>query len=267
LHINAECLHLEFEMDNKPVRAGQPGHLLVTDFDNFGMPFIRYEIGDLGVPLSGSCTCGRSLPLMDVAAGRVSDFVLSPHDGSLVSGAIIAHDLVAEGPNVGQLQIIQDAPDHLTLRVKSTGQGQLNETQSEYLEEVIGRIFHGAMRVTFEQVNSIQREKSGKFRVCINNCLGPSATENVLCFENSYGSSKGATGCLSARVSGGLSSALADKQPVAPFSKHVLRAYSKTPENMFGWLGQSAAVPQETRVWGFAALSHQPPDLSFRIDS
>jgi tetratricopeptide (TPR) repeat protein len=47
------------------------------------------------------------------------------------------------------------------------------------------------------------------------------------CFENNYGSSKGATGCLSARVSEGLSSALADKQPVAPFSKHARRDISR----------------------------------------
>jgi tetratricopeptide (TPR) repeat protein len=63
--------------------------------------------------------------------------------------------------------------------------------------------------------------------------------------QNSYGSSKGATGCLSARVSGGLSSALADKQPVAPFSKHVLRTRKETT-SLFqrGSVGASRSTPR-----------------------
>ncbi|OHB73452.1 MAG: hypothetical protein A2V70_06775 [Planctomycetes bacterium RBG_13_63_9] len=170
LHINAECLHLEFEMHGKPVPAGEPGYLLITDFDNLGMPFIRYQIEDIGVPLAGSCRCGRSLPRMDVCAGRVSDFVRSPHDGSLVSGAILVHDLVAEGPDVGQLQVVQDAEDHLILRINRGSRGVLGATETQHVRNVIDRVFHGAMRLTIVPVQSIPREKSGKHRVFIS-CL------------------------------------------------------------------------------------------------
>ena len=33
-----------------------------------------------------------------------------------------------------------------------------------------------------------------------------------------------------------------------------------------GWLGQSEAVPQKERSWGFASLSRQPPQLSFETE-
>lgn len=175
LHINAECLHVEFEMDNKPVRPGEPGHMLITDFDNFGMPFIRYEIGDIGVPLAGQCSCGRTLPRMEMNAGRDTDFLYSPHDGSLITGSI-CHELTADGPDVGQLQIIQDAKDHLTIRVKASCLDSGDGVKTEYVKEVIDQVFRGTMRVTFEPVASISREKSGKFRVCINEWLETKGT-------------------------------------------------------------------------------------------
>ncbi|NQT13914.1 MAG: phenylacetate--CoA ligase family protein [Planctomycetes bacterium] len=167
LHVNAECLHLEFERDGRPVGAGEPGRVLVTDFENYGMPFIRYDIGDVGIPLAGSCSCGRTLPRIKMEAGRISDFLLSPHDGSLIAGTLCL-ELADYDAQAGQFQIVQDARDHLTIRVTRTRRTAFTHADTTRLEEAIQRVFHGAMRVTFEMVESISREKSGKSRVCIN---------------------------------------------------------------------------------------------------
>lgn len=171
LHVNAECLHLEFEMNGKPVGVGELGHILITDLDNYGMPFIRYHIEDMGTPLDGSCSCGRTLPRMVMGAGRVSDFLLSPFDGSLVSGSSMCHYLLAIGPDVGQLQIIQDARDHLTIRLRANKNQESTIVERRYLEDTIARIFHGTMRTTLVPVESIPHEKSGKYRFCINEYL------------------------------------------------------------------------------------------------
>ncbi len=170
LHINAECLHVEFERDGRPVDSGEAGSLLITDFENYGMPFIRYEIGDMGVPLAGQCPCGKTLPRMAMEAGRVADFLLSPHDSSLIPG-VLCFELMKKAPGVEQLQIVQDARDHLTLRVRLSGQVASNDAATEPIARVIEGLFHGTMRITFEQVDSIAQEKSGKFRVCINRYL------------------------------------------------------------------------------------------------
>jgi len=133
------------------------------------MPFIRYDMEDIGVPLGEGCTCGRTLPRMAMQAGRVSDYVVSPHDGSLVFGASLCHYLLAAGPDVGQIQIIQDERDHLTIRlVESCGE---NAADLSHVREVMNRLFHGAMRMRFEFCSSIPHEKSGKYRFCINRCV------------------------------------------------------------------------------------------------
>ena len=169
MHINADCLHLEFvDDDDQPVPPGEMGRILVTDFGNYGMPFIRYEIGDMGAADDRPCPCGRTLPLMKFAAGRESDFIKSPHDGSLISGATLCHYLLAEGPNVGQLQLVQEKPDELLVRICND---QAEEDRRAFRirgHKVLNDIFHHSMKIRCQQVPEIPAEKSGKYRFCIN---------------------------------------------------------------------------------------------------
>jgi phenylacetate-CoA ligase len=166
LHIADELLHIEFERDGKPAAPGEIGNILVTDLANRGMPLLRYEIGDMGSPRAGSCPCGRTLPMMAMEAGRVTDFLVSPIDGTLISGASLCHYLVAEGPDVGQIQIVQDAQNHLTVRIVRGS--RFREEDLRHFEQVVQRLFHAAMQVTFSFVDSIPREPGGKYRFCVN---------------------------------------------------------------------------------------------------
>ena len=75
---------------------------------------------------------------------------------------------------MGQLQIVQDARDHLTIRVNKGAHNAskgITEADKQHVETLIGQLFHGAMRVSFQQVDSIPPEKSGKYRACINQYL------------------------------------------------------------------------------------------------
>lgn len=74
-HISAENVVLEFVREGEHVTAGEKGLILVTSLRNFGMPFIRYNIGDVGIPSDEQCNCGRGLPLMSSIEGRVSEFM------------------------------------------------------------------------------------------------------------------------------------------------------------------------------------------------
>ncbi len=172
MHINADCLYLEFVDDNdQPVPPGELGRILVTDFGNYGMPFIRYEIGDMGAADDRTCPCGRTLPLMKFAAGRESDFIKSPHDGSLISGATLCHYLLAEGPNVGQLQLIQEKPDELLVRICNDQADDHRQLAESEVTKVLNKIFHHKMKICCQQVPVIPAEKSGKYRFCINRTL------------------------------------------------------------------------------------------------
>jgi hypothetical protein len=147
----------------------------------------------------------------------------------------------------------------------SDGEWDGKEVFRPGLEKVLYVFFNGPPSVQYDVVFRASQLSLGPFGCKKATCLesprslsthfwAPATYEGMLvllhyclrtCFENSYGSSKGATGCLSARVSGGLSSALADKQPVAPFSKHVLRTRKETT-SLFqrGSVGASRSTPR-----------------------
>jgi len=74
-HISSENVAMEFVRDGEHVSAGEHGVILVTNLRNFGMPFIRYSMGDVGRPSEEDCVCGRGLPLMSSVEGRFSDFM------------------------------------------------------------------------------------------------------------------------------------------------------------------------------------------------
>ena len=50
MHLNPDTLIVEFIRDGQTVKAGEPGAVVVTDPTNYGMPMIRYKVGDVGIP-------------------------------------------------------------------------------------------------------------------------------------------------------------------------------------------------------------------------
>ena len=159
MHVNDEMVFLEFK-NEKGADSG-PQKILVTDLVNYGMPLIRYQIEDMGFPVRETCTCGRGLSMMKMEAGRASDFLLSPYDKSKVSGASFLHHLVAEGPKVGQIQVIQDGISHLTIKIRKDE--AFSEDMLKHFERVIEKIFRGKMEYDIEFVAEIKHERSGKY--------------------------------------------------------------------------------------------------------
>jgi hypothetical protein len=84
---------------------------------------------------------------------RLSDFLISPVDGSYVSGSTLTHYLLAEGPGVNRVKLIQDKKDHI--QVIMGGNEQNNRADIQHITQRIKTIFQGSMRVDFEFVESI----------------------------------------------------------------------------------------------------------------
>ena len=60
-----------------PCSVGQPGRVLVTSMHSFGMPLIRYDIGDIA-EWGEDCDCGVTLPVIKKLWGRSRHFVTHP---------------------------------------------------------------------------------------------------------------------------------------------------------------------------------------------
>lgn len=163
-HISAENVAVEFVDDNELVSPGERGLMLVTDFRNLGMPFIRYRIGDVGKPSAEVCQCGRGLPLMSSIEGRVSDFMASYDEAQ--------HKVIPVGPiypviiaaamhlPIENFQAVQEDIDSLKVKVvKSKGYTQ---EHTDYMVKYIHEQLGSSIKLEIEFVGSIPPLPSGK---------------------------------------------------------------------------------------------------------
>ena len=80
-HLDVDSVVTEFiGEDGEPVSSGERGEVTYTSLFNLSMPFIRYAIGDIGVPSDEACSCGISLPMMEVVEGRQDSFLTLPDE-------------------------------------------------------------------------------------------------------------------------------------------------------------------------------------------
>src|SRR5690554_3302038 len=74
--VNAETLFVEIlDENNKPVPSGTEGKVIITSLYNKAHPFIRYEIGDIGI-LDENSTPKK--PILKKLIGRTNDFAILP---------------------------------------------------------------------------------------------------------------------------------------------------------------------------------------------
>ncbi len=152
LHIAAENVIIETVRDGKPVEPGEWGEILVTDLNRYGMPLIRYAIGDVGVLSERACPCGRGLPILEEVVGRVSD-IIRTQEGKLIAAPAVAH--IFKDLPVKKFRVIQETEEELTIRViKAPGYASDHEAH-------INKSF-GGIEVRIEYVDDIPVPPSGK---------------------------------------------------------------------------------------------------------
>lgn len=170
LHINLDTLIVEVIRDGKQTSPGEPGSIVVTDLTNYGMPFIRYKVGDVGILSEKNCSCDRSFPTLQSIEGRAADYVVTP-EGKYISGISLTENFAMLLPEIKQLQIVQDRKDHLILRVVKSNNYK-KETEIK-IQVLFNEIFGLAMSCELEYLDMIPQEPSGKFRFCISRIPDP----------------------------------------------------------------------------------------------
>ncbi len=117
-HINSEAVILEVTGETgRPLLPGQEGQIVLTNLDNFAMPFVRYAIADLGAlrPPEERCPCGRGLPLLDHVTGRSSDQLILPGGRALLMWFFTT--LFRQTPGIAAFQVRQTAPDQISIQL------------------------------------------------------------------------------------------------------------------------------------------------------
>jgi len=161
LHVNADSVYTEV-MTTPGHEVG--GFLLVTDLTNRAMPLIRYQVGDVVVPSSRVCKCGRGLPLIERIEGREADYVVTPA-GNLISGISLTENFANLIPGTAQVQIVQESITQL--RVRLVADEGFDDSSRRKIAELVRGTFGDDVAHEVELVDAIPQEASGKYRFCI----------------------------------------------------------------------------------------------------
>ena len=162
-HVVAESYVVEIIKDGRPAAPGELGEVVITDLNNYCMPFIRYRIGDLAraLPRDEICACGRALPMIGAIEGRAQAIVLATN-GRYLPGTFFAHFFKDYDFIVRQYQIVQHTRGELTLRVVKAPRfdaGVFDRLLGE-LRQYVGQ----DMRIEVRFEDSIEMVRTGKQR-------------------------------------------------------------------------------------------------------
>jgi phenylacetate-CoA ligase len=143
LHIEADAVLVELLNGDRPAAPGELGRVVVTSLDQYAMPFIRYELGDLCAARETACPCGWPTPLLNAPMGRNSDMLTLP-DGSRLSGMRLGLVLRAEA-DLRQFRFVQECVERLEAQLvfPSPPAQERLEALRERLEAAVG----GQLRV------------------------------------------------------------------------------------------------------------------------
>ena len=145
--------------DGTPLGAGATGEVAVTDLHGRFAQLLRYRLHDRASWSPAGCRCGRALPSLAPASGRVNSFIETPQRGR-VYAAILAYSIP---PEVQRFRGYQRAPDRLHVDLVPGRGFHAHDTVAHCrrrLEEALGP----GMSITFEVVESLPSEVSGKLR-------------------------------------------------------------------------------------------------------
>jgi phenylacetate-CoA ligase len=160
--VNTEDLFIEILDDNDaPVENGIEGRIVVTSLYNTAHPFIRYDIGDIGM-LHKTSTLKK--PILQNVIGRTSDIVVLP-SGKKAAGLTfyyITKTVIEDDANVKEFIIEQHALD--TFKIRYTSKTQLSEAKINTIKKEIKRYLEDGLTINFERQSALKRTRGGKLK-------------------------------------------------------------------------------------------------------
>ena len=160
-HEDFEFGHMEPIKRNEITESTFSGEILATGFANYGMPFIRYNVGDTATWSTKKCVCGRNSNTIVNIDGRSEDFIITPEGLTMKIHSYLFKDT----REIKECQIVQYKLGEVVFRiVKRSGYSTWNET---HLIQKVRKWISSTIKVNFEYVEEIERTDSGKFKAVV----------------------------------------------------------------------------------------------------
>jgi phenylacetate-CoA ligase len=163
LHVAVENAYIEILKDGTPTEPGEAGDIFVTNLNNYGMPFIRYQLADVVAwHPDERCPCGRAHPMLKSVEGRSNDLFRS-RDGRIVgSGGGGIGNPLWDMEGVRKFQFIQKTLDYVVVRIVKDG--PMSQAQRAVVERAVRAALGDHVKLDFEFPEDIPIERSGKHR-------------------------------------------------------------------------------------------------------
>lgn len=160
--VNSETLFVEIlDENNQPVPYGKEGRIVITSLFNKAHPFIRYDIGDIGI-LDEKSTLKK--PILKKLIGRTNDIAVLP-SGKKSPGLTfyyITKSIIEDDGNVKEFVIKQTKLD--TFEIEYVSGIELDEIQIQNIKKAIELYLEPHLNFTFVKKPFLERTKRGKLK-------------------------------------------------------------------------------------------------------
>jgi phenylacetate-CoA ligase len=158
-HVQSENVVVEIVGDGGlHCQPGEEGQVVLTVLNNFAMPLVRYEVGDIAVQ-GAPCACGRGLQVIERVAGRVRNMM------TLADGSQHWPDF---GPEfyggiepVTQFQVVQTSLRDLELHVAA--RRPLSREETEAIKRKLNASLNTDFAIELVLHDAIPRGPGGKY--------------------------------------------------------------------------------------------------------
>ncbi|QOG03132.1 phenylacetate--CoA ligase family protein [Flavobacterium sp. MDT1-60] len=160
--VNAETLFVEIlDENNKVLPYGEEGRIVITSLFNKANPFIRYEIGDIGI-LDEKSTPQK--PILKKLIGRTNDVAILP-SGKKSPGLTfyyVTKSIIEDDGNVKEFIIKQTHLD--TFEIEYVAENELNSEQIQKILKAISLYLEPNLNFTFTRKQVLERTNRGKLK-------------------------------------------------------------------------------------------------------
>lgn len=160
-HEDFEFGHLEVYSPIESTQTGISGELLATGFSNYGMPLLRYNVGDSATWGTKKCQCGLHSATIQNIEGRNEDFIITPEGISVLRFDYLFKDT----RSIEECQVVQYKLGEIVFRIITRSGYTINEEFK--LIEMVKTWISPSIKVKFEYPDKIERTVSGKFKAVI----------------------------------------------------------------------------------------------------
>ncbi len=160
--VNSETLFVEILDENNTVLPnGKEGRIVITSLYNKAHPFIRYDIGDVGI-LDEKSTFKK--PILKKLIGRTNDIAILP-SGKKSPGLTfyyVTKSIIEDDGNVKEFVIKQTKID--TFDIEYVSELELSEIQIQNIYKATEKYLESGLTFSFYRKDKLERSKSGKLK-------------------------------------------------------------------------------------------------------